>query len=421
MDKHTPAQPLKFPKRFLWGAASSAHQIEGGNHNQWSVWELENAKVLAKLAHYQASFLPVWEDIKQRATDPANYISGQAANHYSLYKEDLALLKKMNMNAWRFSIEWSRIEPEEGSWNAEAIQHYREYFKYLQHAGIEPMVTLWHWTLPVWFAQKGGFAKRGNVKYFVRFAAKVFEEFGRYFRYVITLNEPEIYTARSYLNGEWPPQVQSKRQAFRVLNNLLYAHKQVYALAKSVGRKHRVSIAKNLAHHYAGDDAKLTVMTTDMMRYVHDYYVLNRLKKHLDFVGVNYYFSNRYYGYRQHNVNDALSDSGWDMQPANIEHVLKDVADRYNVPIIITENGVADQNDAHRKWWITQTLLGMSRAMQAGVKLEGYFHWSLTDNFEWSSGFWPRFGLFHVDYAMFKRTPRKSAVWLAAVIKKIRA
>src|SRR5688572_28991617 len=103
--------PLKFPKRFLWGAASAAHQVEGGTHNQWSVWELENAKVLAETAKYQANYLPKWDDIKPEATNPNNYISGKATDHYNRYEEDFATLKKLNMNAWRFSIEWSRIEP----------------------------------------------------------------------------------------------------------------------------------------------------------------------------------------------------------------------------------------------------------------------------------------------------------------------
>ncbi|HSW81119.1 MAG TPA: family 1 glycosylhydrolase [Candidatus Saccharimonas sp.] len=420
MAQPQPQLPLNFPKHFLWGASSSAHQVEGGNHNQWSVWELENAKVLAETAKYQANYLPKWDEIKAEAANPKNYVSGQATDHYNLYEEDFALLKKMNMNAWRFSLEWSRIEPEEGAWNAEAIEHYRHYLQRLKALGIEPVVTLWHWTQPLWFEQKGGFTKRKNVQYFVRFAQKVFEELGRDFRYVITLNELEVYVAKGFVTADWPPQNRHKLTGFWTLMHLIAAHKKVYKLAKTAGRKYQISIAKNSAYHYAGDDAWLSRFTAAAMKYAEDTFILRRLHKYMDFVGLNYYFSNRYYGYRQHNPGDMVNDLGWDMQPANIEFVLKDIADRYNLPIIVTENGVADRDDEYRKWWITQTLLAINRAMQAGVQVNGYLHWSLTDNFEWSSGFWPRFGLAAVDYATKKRTLRPSAIWFGKVISRLR-
>ncbi len=411
---------LKFPKHFLWGASSAAHQIEGGNHNDWTVWELENAKALASKAKYQANYLPKWQEVKAEAENPHNYVSAKATDHYNLYEVDFKLLKQMNMNAWRFSIEWSRIEPEEGAWNAEAIEHYRVYLRKLQALNIEPIVTLWHWTVPVWFAQKGGFTRRRNIGYFVRFCEKVFDELGQDFRYVITLNEPEVYVAQSYLIGQRPPQMQSKLRTLLVLRNLLTAHKRVYKMAKHKARKYLVSIAKNVAFHYPGDDAKLSALSASFMRWVEDYYILNRIKKRLDFIGVNHYFSNRYFGYKAHSPNQRVSDLGWDMQPANIEFVLKELSDRYELPIIITENGVADRDDEYRKWWLTQTLMAMNRAMRDGVKLEGYLHWSLTDNFEWDSGFWPRFGLAAVDYKTRKRTLRPSAVWFGQVIKKVR-
>lgn len=411
---------LKFPTHFLWGASSSAHQVEGGNHNQWSVWELENAKALASMAKRQANWLPKWDKVENMATNPHNYVSGQATDHYNRYKEDFLLLKKLNMNAWRFSIEWSRIEPEEGAWSAEAIEHYRTYLQTLQKIGVEPVVTLWHWTVPVWFEQKGGFTKRRNVAYFVRFAEKVIEELGRDFRFIVTLNEPEVYVGKGFLTAEWPPQVRSKLKAFTTIRNLIHAHKKVFKLAKGNGRKYLVGIAKNVAHHYPGDDALLSRLTAGIMAWVQDYYILNRVSGDSDYIGINYYFSNRYYGSRVHNPNDRVNDLGWDMQPANIQFVLEDIADRYNKPIIITENGLADAEDEHRQWWISQTLLAMHRALQNGVKLEGYLHWSLTDNFEWASGFWPRFGLAKVNYATKQRTLRPSAIWFGQVIKKMR-
>ncbi len=418
--KSDPKLLLKFPSHFLWGASSSAHQIEGGNHNQWTIWELENAKVLAQKAKYQAKYLPKWEEIKREATDPANYVSGAATDHYNRYEEDFALLKKMHLNTWRFGIEWSRIEPEEGVWDAGAIDHYRRYLQRLKQLDIEPIVTLWHWTNPVWFEQKGGFTKRKNVAYFVRFAEKVLGELGRDFRYIITINEPETYVAQSFYLAIWPPQERSLRRMVWTLLNLLNAHRKIYRLAKKIGRKYQISIAKNVAHHYPGDDAWISRWSVDLIRWGADYFILGRVKKQLDFIGLNYYFSNRFYGYRLHNPNKMVNDMGFDMHPADIEPVLKELYDRYNLPIIITENGVADRDDEYRKWWLTQTLLAISRASQSGVRVDGYLHWSLTDNFEWSSGFWPRFGLVAIDYSTRRRSLRPSAIWFAKLISKIR-
>lgn len=411
---------LSFPKRFFWGAATSAHQVEGGTHNQWTVWELEHARVLAEQAKYQANYLPKWDDIEDEASDPSNYVSGAAVDHYRQYPKDFAILKGLNMNAFRFSIEWSRIEPQEGRWNAEAIQHYRKYLQALKNKNIEPFVTLWHWTMPVWFSEKGGFEKRRNIKYFVRFAEKVFEELGREFRYVITLNEPEVYMAQGYLQANWPPQKQNKKLALLVYINLMRAHKKVYKLAHATSRKFIVGLAKNCAHHYGGDDAKLSQLTARVAMWGADYFFLDRIKHRLDFLGLNYYFSNRYYGYRVHNPNERLSDMGWDMQPQNIQFVLERLHQKYHLPIIVTENGCADRDDESRKWWLMQTLIAMHKALLNGVQLQGYLHWSLLDNFEWSSGFWPRFGLVAVNRKTLARTVRPSAIWFAQTLAKLR-
>lgn len=411
---------LAFPKKFLWGAATSAHQVEGNTHNQWSVWELENAKSKAAQASHQWDDLESWEDIQSDASNPRNYVSGEGADHYNLYQHDFDLLKKMNMNAFRFSIEWSRIEPNEGAWNAAAIEHYKTYVSELKKRNIEPVVTLFHFTLPTWFANIGGFEKKSNVQYFVRFADKIIRELGVDVRYIVTINEPEVYAYESYNMGNWPPNVTSKKTGLRVLNNLAYAHNQAAAAIHSINRRYKVSVAKNSVYFYAGDDALLSRKTTDAMQYGQDDYFLKKVVKSCDFLGVNYYFSHRVYGYRVHDPNDRVSDMGWDLSPANIQFALERLYEKYQLPIIVTENGLADQGDEHRQWWITQTLIGMQRAMDNGVKLDGYLHWSLLDNFEWDKGFWPRFGLFKVDYQTKKRTPRKSAVWLAKIIKHLR-
>lgn len=411
---------LTFSKKFLWGAASSAHQVEGGNHNQWSVWELENAKSKAAQARHQWEDLENWPEIEAQAKNPNNYVSGKATDHYDRYEEDFDLLQKMNMNAFRFSVEWSRVEPEEGAWNVEAIDHYKKYAAELKKRGIEPMVTLFHFTLPVWFTARGGFEKRANVKYFVRFAQKIVSELGANVRLVLTINEPSVYAYESYLVGNWPPNQTSRRTYWHVLRNLAHAHNQAADAIHAINRRYRVSLAKNSTYVYAGDDAWLSRKYAGILQYATDDYFLKKVAKRCDFLGMNYYFSDRVYGYRVHNPEEKVSDLGWDLAPANIQHSLERLHEKYNLPIIVTENGLADAADSQRKWWLTQTLIGMQKALDNGVKLEGYFHWSLTDNFEWDKGFWPRFGLAEVEYDTLERKLRTSALWFSKIIKHIR-
>ena len=411
-----------FPKNFLWGAATSAHQVEGGNHNQWSVWELENARALAQQAKYKLKDLPEWSHIQKEATNPANYVSGRAVDHYRRYEQDFDLITDLNMNAFRFSIEWSRIEPEEGVWNEHEIEHYRQYLVALKERGIEPVVTLFHWTMPVWFAKKDGFEKRSNIKYFVRFCEKVFEELGAHFKITCVFNEPEVYVAFGWLHeGEWPP---SKKGQFLLgywtYLNIAVAHNHVVKLARKRTPHLRLGTTKNIANHYAGDKSLKTKLFIWFTMYMEDYLFLNKIKRHMDWIGVNYYFSNRYIDGLPNNETDYIQDVGWEMQPENISHVLERIYAKYKKPIIITENGVADYNDKYRKWWIAHTLDAIHSSMKKGVKVEGYLHWSLLDNFGWAFGKWPRFGLIAVDYRTMKRTPRSSAIWFGKVIKTMR-
>jgi beta-glucosidase len=411
---------LKFPKNFLWGVATSAHQIEGGQHNQWSVWELENAKALAAQSSYQFDDLSNWPEVKRSAQTPSNYVSGRATEHYARFAEDISLVRKLNLNAFRFSIEWSRVQPEQGAWDTGAVKHYKEVLAELKKQGIEPMVTLFHFTLPVWFTEMGGFEKRANVTFFVEFAERILSELGGTIRYVITINEPEIYASQSYLEAKWPPQVQNRAQYRRVLANLAFAHNTIAKKLHAASRRYRVSVAKNSAYIYPGDDSALSVRAAAVMQYQRDDMFLRKVIKQCDFLGVNYYFSERVYGYRVHNPDERLNDLGWDMQPQYLERALERLSEKYKKPIIVTENGLADASDEDRQWWLMQTILAMQRAMRSGVELLGYFHWSLTDNFEWDKGYWPRFGLYAVDYRTMERTPRPSAVWFAKVLNKVR-
>ena len=411
---------MKFPKRFLWGAATSAHQVEGGTHNQWTVWERENAKTLATKAEYHLGDLPVWDGIKQDAKRPENYLSGDATGHYERYEEDFAILKKLGLNSFRYGIEWSRVEPEEGKWNAEAINHYKRYTRRLKELGIEPVVTLFHFTLPVWFSEMGGFEKRRNVQYFVRYAEKIINELGSDVKIVITLNEPLIYATQSYYEHQWPPAYVAKKwKLWRVVNNLAHAHNQAAKAIGALGR-YKLTIAHNSAYYYPGDDAWLSRVSAQVMQYFQDDYFLRKVRKRCDLLGVNFYFSNRVYGYRVHNPMERVSDLGWDLSPADLQYALERLSRKYDVPLLVTEAGLADHTDEQRQWVIAQHIIAMQRAMEHGVELRGYLHWSLLDNFEWAYGKWPRFGLVGIDYTTKKRTIRESGLWYGKIVKKLR-
>ena len=413
------SERIVFPKKFLWGAATSAHQVEGGLVNQWTTWELEHAKRLSVQAPHQFGDIDSWPRIKKEATRPDNYISGQGVDHYHRYEEDFAILKSLNMNAFRFCIEWARIEPQEGAWDAAAIAHYRTYLRTLKKMGITPVVTLFHFTLPEWFMAKGGFEKRRNIKYFVYYVEKVLSELGRDIEWIVTINEPTVYAGESYLEGHWPPNKTRKRDLLRVLCNLVVAHKKVYKLTRA-RKKWKVSMAHHLIYCYPGDDAILSRASARVAHYFLNTWVLRRVRRHSDFLAINYYFARRIYGYRAHDPYLKVSDLGWDMQPDKLQYLLEDVAECYQLPIMITENGLADGADSQRQWWLTETIKAMHEALKRDVKLIGYLHWSLLDNFEWDKGYWPKFGLVAVDRQTMTRTVRPSARWFAAVIKKLR-
>ncbi len=410
-----------FPKSFLWGAATSAHQVEGGTHNQWSVWELENAKTKAAQAEYHYHEYPTWDLIKAEAKQPINYVSGKLADHYNRYEEDFDYLEKMNMNAYRFSVEWSRIEPKEGSWNAEAIAHYKSYIASLKRRGIEPVLTLLHFTVPVWFSDMGGFEHRRNIRYFVRFAEHVMAELGKGIKFVITINEPEVYAFQSYLTQDWPPALSSKWKTWRVMRNQLTAHKRAYKAIKAINSRFKISIAKNSVYFYPGDTAWLSHVSASVMQWFQDDIHLRPIRRHIDFLGLNYYMSQRVFGYRTHNPENIPStDLDWMVSPEDIEYVLQRWHQKYQKPILITENGLANATDDKREAWLKTTIVAVQRAMNDGVPIIGYLHWSLMDNFEWAYGKWPRFGLVAVDYTTGKRTLRPSAIWFGRVIKKLR-
>lgn len=418
MNKHK----HKFPANFFWGASTAAHQVEGSNHNQWTVWELEHAKDLAETADKRLNWLPDWGAIKKQAESPDNYVSGKGVRHYELYKEDFAIARQLNLNAFRFGIEWARLEPAKGKWDEAAIKHYREYIAALRRKGLEPFANIWHWTLPTWFTDKGGFAKRENIRYFERFVQKLADEYADQLDYVITLNEPNVYASFGYGTGQWPPNERNWAKSVWVYGNLVRAHKKAYRILKHAKPSMSIGVAAQLANIQPKRPASLVdKLITSVMRYGWNWWFLNRIRRQQDFVGFNYYFTDYYKGFRRHNPETPVNDLGWYMEPEGLYPLLTRVWAHYRKPIIVAENGVADEHDQYRQWWLEETMLAMEKALSDGIQVVGYFHWSLLDNFEWAYGWWPKFGLVSVNRQQgMKREIRPSARWFAKAIAERR-
>ena len=399
----------KFPRSFLWGAATSAHQVEGQNiYNDW--WQAEQDHLIKEA-------------------------SNSACKHYELYAEDFAIAKQLNHNCHRFSIEWSRIEPQEGKFQPLEIEHYRKIITDLKSKGIEPVVTLHHFTNPIWFSQKGGWTKFKLQRYFLRFVDKMVREFAGQVKFWITINEPLVYSSHAYLLGAWPPKGHSLFKTAKVTLNLASAHIKAYRIIHRIYRqkgllKPMVSIAANLQAFEICQPTLKNKLAVYLRDKLYNFYFIEILlrKKTLDYIGVNYYGRNladtRSWGIR-HLLLDTCQDNhfplrknslGWDIYPQGLYKLLISLK-KYNLEILITENGICTQDDALRWDYIREHLEELHRAIGQGVKLIGYIYWSLIDNFEWDKGFVPRFGLVDVNYQNYQRTIKPSAKKLAEVFK----
>lgn len=413
----------QFPDDFLWGASTASYQVEGGAHTQWSVWEQTNAEHLAATEPKRLSWLPRQEEIQPQMSDPANYICGKGIEHYERYETDFDILQQLHCNAFRFGIEWARVEPEEGRWDELVIGHYRGYIAALKRRGIVPVLTLWHWTMPVWFTNKGAFEKRDNLKYFERYAQRIADEFGQDMRYVITLNEPNVYASFSYVIGEWPPQHKNVLQGLKVYKNLVVAHQRAYAIFKAVNPDVQISVAAQLGDTRAKSPRNpANRLVVNIAAYAWNWWFLDKCRDTMDFIGINYYFTEyRDWLGRIKNPKQPVSDLGWYMEPSGVGQLLTTVWKRYQKPLLIVENGLADEHDQQRQWWLSETLKALEQVLAKDVNVIGYLHWSLLDNFEWRYGWWPKFGLVSVDHTTMQRTIRPSAYWFADQIQKTRS
>lgn len=391
-----------FSKDFLWGAATSAHQVEGNNHNDWTEWE--------KLGRVERG--------EQ---------SGLAAGHYSRYAEDFSLAKELGHNAHRLSLEWSRIEPRPGFIDPEAIAHYRSVLLELHRLGIEPLVTLWHFTNPLWIAQHGGWRNRETVDCYGRYVMAVVRELGDLVKYWITVNEPTVYSSFAHLLGYWPPEQKNPLAAWGVIRNFVEAHRLGYQIIHRHLPDAKVGVANNLSDFVPSRKNNFADQTlTSLSRYWHNQWWLDQTYVDQDFIGLNYYFHHPL-KFQLTNLPNLVqphpdpdkpkSDLGWEIYPAGLGNVLAFLK-KYNRPIIITENGLADAADTQRANFIRGHVAEIEKSLQAGIRIDGYFHWSLLDNFEWREGFRPRFGLVEVDYQTQTRTIRPSAYTYREIIRR---
>lgn len=380
-------KPFQLPSTFLFGAASSAHQVEGNNTNSDWWHEEENGK------------LPK---------------SGQCADHYNRFTEDFSLASSIGLNAMRISIEWARIEPQPGQWDGQAIEHYRQVLQAMKQQGLRRMVTLHHFTLPLWAAEQGGFTNRSVIDAFTRYAKYIAEQLGEEIDLWITINEPEVFTYMSSIQGFWPPFSKSLVRAFSLFRGLAAAHKGAYHAIKTVLPEAQISIAKNNVYNEPFKNNFFDRTAVALNNWFSNHWFLNKIKNELDFIGLNYYFYHSltvsWKGIIQkNNLAGPKSDMGWRTFPEGIYHLLIDLSEKYNKPLYITENGIANARDDMRQDFIREHLHWTNKAITKGADVRGYFYWSLTDTHEWHDGFNPKFGLIEVDFTTQKRTVRPSA------------
>jgi beta-glucosidase len=413
---------LKFPKDFFFGASTAAHQVEGGTNNQLTQWEKDNAPRLASEAEAALKgVVPNWNLIKNEATNPANYISDKADDEYNRYLEDTQLMKNIGINAYRFSIEWSRIEPQDGRFDSKELAHYATEIQALKDADIEPFVTLWHRSEPIWVMQQGDWENSKTIDDYKKFAEYVTKNLGADVKYWMTFNEPILNVVAGYVQGTIPPQVKSIKRAKVVLSNMIEAHKQAYQVIHSNDLDAVVGSTQAMQR---GSGAPNTIANQLVAGYLTDYAnwkFLDATRDQTDFVGIQYYgptlFGLAFGGSSVVTVKNSentkaqfRSDAGREIYPKGIFDLISESYKRYGKPIIITENGIADADDVLRGQYISDHLYWVKKAVDEGIPVNGYFYWSLLDNFEWTSGFWPRFGLIEVDYNInLKRTIRPSA------------
>jgi beta-glucosidase len=412
----------QFPDGFFWGTATAAHQVEGGNtSNDWWQWE------------------QVPGHIKNGDT------SELACDHWNRFRSDFDLLRSLHQNAHRLSLEWSRIEPSPGQFSKAAIEHYRQVLEALRERNMEPVVTIHHFTNPSWIGSGGGWENDLTAERFANFASRVTDEFHELARYWITINEPTVIAYQGYVRGDWPP---GKRydlgRVGRVLGTLMRGHWLAYERIKS----RHPELQLGLAHHLRVFDPARPWMPLDRavaaaFQRIFNGTVLQTLRRgrlvfplrgrtrgpapSQDFMGVNYYtrelvrFNRRYgaelFGERMLPASAPRSDLGWEIYPDGLYRTLRSLR-RDKMPILITENGIADAKDSQRPEFLVTHLQAVHRAIAEGLPVRGYFHWTAFDNFEWAEGYSAKFGLIACEPSTQQRRVRPSGRLYAEICRE---
>jgi beta-glucosidase len=411
---------LTFPRQFLWGTATASHQVEGSNtNNDWWAWEQQD-----------------------HILDGTR--SDLACDHYHRFREDFELFASLHQNAHRLSLEWSRIEPTPGHFDPDAIRHYRHVLETLRRWNIEPVVTLHHFTNPLWVSAKGAWETVDIVDAFGRYVTRAVDAFGDLVRYWVTINEPVVYATKGYLEGVWPPGKRSLLLVRQVLHNMILGHARATRIIRD--RSPRGDVQIGIAHHLRVFDPYRPILPVDhfVARIGESFFnravLLSMLKGQfqfpfgwgpvpeaddlLDFIGVNYYsrdmatfdfrYPKNYFGSFFAHPDRPKTAAGWEIYPEGMYRLLKFLG-QFKKPIMITENGVADERDELRPAFLISHLQQIHRAMQEGIQVQGYLHWSALDNFEWAEGRRLRFGLIHVDYDTLERTVKPSGELYAKI------
>jgi len=409
-----PRLPLPDRPR-LWGVAVSHYQVEGGDPCDWTEWEA--------------------------AGRTKGGACGAAAGSWSRYEEDLALAAAAGANAFRFSISWSRVEPVRGTFDEAALARYRAVVDAAEALGVEPVVTLFHYTHPAWFHRETPWTSPASVEAFRRFAARVVAALGPAVRVFTVLNEPLVSWLGGFLDGQIPPGLCDRRSAGLALEHLLRAHAAAAAEVRAASPRAAVGVAHNMMGFVPERPGHL--LDRWATRVAHRFYNLELLRAltegrwsfllppftrfrgrcddlagSLDFVGVNYYSRLHLrspgkvllagdFAYRDR-AGRGLTDNGWEVVPEAMAPLLVEAARVTGLPLVVTENGLADAGDEKRAAFLESHVAAMEEAERAGARIAGYLHWSLLDNYEWLDGYGPRFGLYEVDRTTLERRPRPS-------------
>jgi beta-glucosidase len=382
-----------FPDGFRWGTATAAHQIEGGNtNNDWWRWE-----------HTPGS--------------GCQESSGDACDSWHRWPEDVALLRELGFTDYRFSIEWSRIEPADGEFSVAALDHYARQCEALLEAGIEPVVTFHHFTTPLWLADQGGWTATPTADRFAAFCERAAGHLAGVMRRACTINEPNIVATIGYLLGAFPPGMQDRELRHRANDVFVDAHRKGVQAIRAAAPGVPVGLTLSMDDYQAVDGGESK--RDQIRRSMEDVFLEATTGD--DYVGVQTYSRSRIGPDGRLGAEEGVPTliMGYEYYPQALEATIRRAWEvtKGEVPILVTENGIGTDDDAQRIAYVRSALEGVLACIEDGIDVRGYTYWSLLDNFEWAFGYGPRFGIVDCDRTTFVRTPKDSARWLGRVAR----